>query len=79
MMLSGDVSRPEGAQRLVDTALERFRRLDSVICNAGIDIIKPAVDYTPEEWDRILGVNLRGAFLVAQAAARAWMAAHSLC
>jgi NAD(P)-dependent dehydrogenase (short-subunit alcohol dehydrogenase family) len=71
---AGDVSQPEGAQRLVDTALEHFRRLDTVVCNAGIDIIKPAVDYTPEEWDRILGVNLRGSFLVAQAAARSWIA-----
>ncbi|HST58613.1 MAG TPA: SDR family NAD(P)-dependent oxidoreductase [Longimicrobium sp.] len=69
-----DVSQPESAQHLVDCALDHFRRLDTVVCNAGIDIIKPAVDYTPEEWDRILGVNLRGAFLVAQAAARAWIA-----
>jgi NAD(P)-dependent dehydrogenase (short-subunit alcohol dehydrogenase family) len=45
-----------------------------VVCNAGIDIIKPAVDYTPDEWDRILAVNLRGAFLPAQAAARHWIA-----
>ncbi|TCO32460.1 NAD(P)-dependent dehydrogenase (short-subunit alcohol dehydrogenase family) [Kribbella steppae] len=72
--LAGDVSDPSVAQQLVDVAVETFGRLDHVVCNAGIDIIKPAVDYTPDEWDRILAVNLRGAFLPAQAAARHWIA-----
>jgi NAD(P)-dependent dehydrogenase (short-subunit alcohol dehydrogenase family) len=69
----GDVSRPDTAQALVAAAFERFGRLDTLICNAGIDIIKPAVDYEPEEWDRVMAVNLRGAFLPAREAARAWI------
>jgi NAD(P)-dependent dehydrogenase (short-subunit alcohol dehydrogenase family) len=68
----GDVSDPAIARQLVDEAVRVFGRLDHLVCNAGIDIIKPAVDYEPEEWDRILAVNLRGAFLPAQAAARYW-------
>lgn len=71
--LAGDISRPEVAQSLVDLAFQRFGRLDTVVCNAGIDIIKSAIDYEPTEWDRILSVNLRGAFLPAQAAARLWI------
>jgi NAD(P)-dependent dehydrogenase (short-subunit alcohol dehydrogenase family) len=70
----GDVSDAAVAQQLVDAAVRAFDGLDHLVCNAGIDIIKPAVDYTPDEWDRVLAVNLRGAFLPAQAAARYWIA-----
>ncbi len=70
---AGDISQPEAAHRLIELSYEHFGRLDTVVCNAGIDIIKPAVDYQPSEWDRILSVNLRGAFLPAQAAARRWI------
>lgn len=69
----GDVSAPQTAQALIDMAFTRFGRLDTLVGNAGIDIIKPAVEYTADEWNRILDVNLRGAFLPAQAAARAWI------
>ncbi|HEX4244807.1 MAG TPA: SDR family oxidoreductase, partial [Acidimicrobiales bacterium] len=58
---------------LVHETKRVFGHLDSVVCNAGIDIIKPAVSYAPEEWDAVLAVNLKGAFLVAQSAARMWI------
>ncbi|MGY1673691.1 SDR family NAD(P)-dependent oxidoreductase [Geodermatophilus sp. SYSU D00710] len=73
--LPGDVTDPALAGELVDEAVRVFGRLDHMVCNAGIDIIKPAIDYTAEEWDRVLAVNLRGAFQPAQAAARHWIAA----
>ena len=73
--LAGDVTDPAFAQQLIDHAVETFGQFDHLICNAGIDIIKPAIEYTPDEWDRILTVNLRGAFQPAQAAARYWIAA----
>jgi NAD(P)-dependent dehydrogenase (short-subunit alcohol dehydrogenase family) len=69
----GDVSRSDTSEAIVAAALQRFGRLDTLICNAGIDIIKPAVEYEAEEWDHILAVNLRGAFLPAQQAARVWI------
>ena len=71
--LAGDVTDAAIAERLVDEAVNVFGGLDHLVCNAGIDIIKPAVDYSPQEWDRILAVNLRGAFQPAQAAARHWI------
>ncbi|WP_328472421.1 SDR family oxidoreductase [Actinoplanes sp. NBC_00393] len=72
--LPGDVTAPEVAQQLIDAAVTAFGHLDHLICNAGIDIIKPAIDYSPDEWDRVMTVNVRGAFLPAQAAARHWIA-----
>lgn len=45
-------------------------RVDVVVNNAGISDAKPALDIAPAEWDRVVDTNLRGVFLVAQAAAR---------
>lgn len=71
--LAGDIADASVAQQLIDRTVTTFGRLDHLVCNAGIDIIKPAIDYRPDEWDRILAINLRGAFLPAQAAARHWI------
>ncbi|MGK5740297.1 SDR family NAD(P)-dependent oxidoreductase [Micromonospora sp. URMC 103] len=72
--LPGDISDETVAQDLVEYGLTAFGQIDHLVCNAGVDIIRAAVDYSPAEWDRILAVNLRGAFLPAQAAARHWIA-----
>jgi NAD(P)-dependent dehydrogenase (short-subunit alcohol dehydrogenase family) len=52
-------------------ALDRaWRRIDIAVTNAAIEPIVPFLDLTEETWDRVLDVNLKGTFLVAQAAAR---------
>lgn len=71
--VAGDVAVPATASALIETACSSFGHFNHLVCNAGIDIIKPAIDYTVDEWDQILAVNLRGAFLPAQAAARHWI------
>jgi 3-oxoacyl-[acyl-carrier protein] reductase len=65
-----DISRPDDAQRLVDTALERFGRLDVLVASAGIYRATRVDELPAEEWDLLLAVNLRGVFLTAQAALR---------
>lgn len=65
-----DVSDAAQVRRLVADGLERFGRLDIVVNNAGL--LGPRValaDYPPQEWERVISVNLSGAFHVTQAAA----------
>ena len=54
----------------VDEIFKQIGRVDILVNNAGIAIRKNAFDITPEEWDRVLDVNLRGMFLCSRAAAR---------
>lgn len=72
--LTMDVSRPDDAARLAEFALARFGALDIHVNNAGISVSKRAVDLTAAEWRGVIEVNLTGAFLCAQAAARAMIA-----
>jgi NAD(P)-dependent dehydrogenase (short-subunit alcohol dehydrogenase family) len=58
----------------VASALEAAGPLDIVVNNAGISIVKPALDMPEEDWDAVVDTNLRGAWLVAQGAARRWVA-----
>jgi NAD(P)-dependent dehydrogenase (short-subunit alcohol dehydrogenase family) len=66
----GDIADPAVAERVVQMAVERFGRLDTLVNNAGIFISKPFVDYTAEDYARLLSVNLTGFFGVTQHAAR---------
>ena len=65
-----DVSKPADADKAVAAALKAFARIDVLVNNAGVVDDAPFLDLTVAELDRVLGINLRGAFLMAQAAAR---------
>ncbi len=65
-----DVRDIESIQRCVAAAVEWRGRIDVLVNNAGIAIRKPAFEITPDDWDAVLDVNLRGVFFVAQAVGR---------
>jgi NAD(P)-dependent dehydrogenase (short-subunit alcohol dehydrogenase family) len=65
-----DVSRVEDVTGLVSDAAASLGGIDVLANNAGISWREPFLDITPEHWDRIIEVNLRGMFLVGQAVAR---------
>jgi NAD(P)-dependent dehydrogenase (short-subunit alcohol dehydrogenase family) len=69
--IKADVSNTAESQMLVARVLELTGRLDVALCHAGIILAGPVLDCSEWDWDRMLHVNLKGAFLVAQAAARA--------
>jgi NAD(P)-dependent dehydrogenase (short-subunit alcohol dehydrogenase family) len=65
-----DVSRAEQVAAMVERALETFGRIDVLVNDAGIGRRAPAVEMTEAQWDEVLAVDLKGAFLCAQAAGR---------
>ena len=67
---NADVSRVEEVTRLFAEAVEAFGSVDILVNNAGIGVAKPILDYTEADWDRQMGVNVKGVFFCSQAAAR---------
>jgi len=65
-----DVRSQQSIERMAAAAEEAFGRIDILVNNAGMNIRKPALDVTWEDWNQILDTNLRGSFFVAQAVAR---------
>ena len=65
-----DVSRKHDVQRTLTATLDTFGRVDIVVANAGITHAAEFLDLEEEDFDRVLGVNLKGVFLVGQLAAR---------
>lgn len=66
--LTADIARPEDIRALFDGLAQRGIGIDGLVLNAGISDRKPLREITPESWDTIFGVNLRGHALCAQAA-----------
>jgi NAD(P)-dependent dehydrogenase (short-subunit alcohol dehydrogenase family) len=72
--LDADVSRPQDAQRLVDSAVNHFGGLDVLVNNAGVFRTRSFLEITGEEWDEVIAINLTGVFRVSQAAVRTMIA-----
>lgn len=70
MGVGGDVGDVEVVQGLVDVAVREYGRLDFAIANAGLTYWIDFFSYEPEQFQRILSVNLGGSYFLAQAAAR---------
>ena len=65
----GDVSRAQDVGRIAETVKERFGRLDLLVNNASLFPATPFLEIEEGEWDRVMGVNLKGPFLMVKATA----------
>jgi sorbose reductase len=70
MAIGVDVTKPEEVSAAFEKADAKMGKLDLLFNNAGIVVQKPAVDLTPDEWLKVIDVNLNGVFFVAQAFGR---------
>lgn len=68
VFIKSDISRPEDMQAIFDKVLVRSRSLDALVNNAAMQISKPLVDTTSDEWDAVMASNLRSVFLGAKLA-----------
>ncbi len=75
--VQADVAKLEDLQRLVDTAVSKYGRLDIMVNNAGIETRTSILDTTPDDFDKVLNVNLRGVFFATQYAAKQMIAQGS--
>jgi glucose 1-dehydrogenase len=71
--VQADIGDLQSHERLVTAAFDHFGRLDILVNNAGIEFREPFLDASPASWDVTFGVNLKGAYFLSQAAARAMM------
>jgi NAD(P)-dependent dehydrogenase (short-subunit alcohol dehydrogenase family) len=62
-----DVTSRQSVRDAVAAALARFGRIDVLLNDAGVNLRKPALEFSEDEWDRVVDTNLKGYFLVAQA------------
>ncbi len=70
LIVPGDIADRKTAERVISAGVARFGRIDTLVNNAGIFISKPFTQYTQADYEAMLGVNVTGVFMTAQAVAR---------
>ena len=66
-IFKADVSKKEEVQKMIEFTIEKFKKIDVLINNAGIARIQLFTDATEEDWDEIMNTNLKSAFFTTQA------------
>lgn len=73
-----DVADPADCQALVDATVAELGRLDILVNNAGVDVMAPALGQPPQDFTRVIDINLNGCAWMAQAAARVMQPGSSI-
>jgi NAD(P)-dependent dehydrogenase (short-subunit alcohol dehydrogenase family) len=69
-LVDGDIGDSATAQKITDIAIERFGRIDVLVNNAGLLLVKPFTDYTSDDFDALVSTILAGFFYISQSAIR---------
>lgn len=77
LLLHGDVAEESTAKQYTRAALDTFGRLDILVSNAGISVVRPIHEHTPEEWDAIMNVNLKAVYWAARHVIPVMIAQHA--
>src|SRR5438132_3704143 len=66
VLVDGDIGKKDTAVRVAEAAIRHFGRIDLLVNNAGIYMPKPFTEYTPEDFETMIGTNVAGYFFVTQ-------------
>ena len=73
-LIDGDIGQFETAQKIAELAVKKFGSIDAVVANAGIFLVKPFIEYTPEDFATLVATNLAGFIHVTQLAVKQMLA-----
>jgi len=66
LLVDGDISKSDTAVKVADAAIRHFGRIDLLVNRAGIYVPKPFTEYTSEDFERMIGINIAGYFFITQ-------------
>ncbi|HEY4285047.1 MAG TPA: SDR family oxidoreductase [Chthoniobacterales bacterium] len=69
-LIDGDIGQIETAQKIAELAVKKFGSIDAVVASAGIFLVKPFTEYTPEDFDALVATNLAGFIHITQLAVK---------
>src|SRR5258706_5588705 len=70
LYVQGDLTRSADLNALIEAAFNAFGPIQTALCHAGMVISGPLLDYAESDWDNLMNLNVKAAFLLGQAAAR---------
>ena len=76
-VIAADIATTQGCAALVDAALSSVGTVDILVNSAGVALVGPALEYSVEDWDRTMAINLRAPFLLAKGLAPKMIAAKA--
>src|SRR6195256_506802 len=76
-LIDGDIGQFETAQKVAQLAIKRFGSIDAVVANAGIFLVKPFTDYTPDDFRALVSTNLSGFIYITQLAVKQMLSQKS--
>jgi NAD(P)-dependent dehydrogenase (short-subunit alcohol dehydrogenase family) len=76
-LIDGDIGQFETAQKVAQLAIKRFGLIDAVVTNAGIFLVKPFTDYTPDDFRALVSTNLAGFIYITQLAVKQMLSQKS--
>ncbi|MBM2825099.1 MAG: short-chain dehydrogenase/reductase [Dehalococcoidales bacterium] len=77
LAVAADVRVPEQVESLVKQTIDEFGKIDIIVNNAGAGFVCPAEEMTPNGWDAIININLKGVFLCSQAVGKVMISQKS--
>ena len=76
-LIDGDIGQFETAQKIAELAVTKFGSIDAVVANAGIFLVKPFIEYTPEDFGALVATNLAGFIHITQLAVKQMQAQNT--